>query len=308
MQKTTELVYKIGNTSVRLEQADAILFLQRLGPASVDLLVTSPPYFIGKEYDPSTRSRDFEEIVQRLLPELNRILKPGGSLCWQVGNHVSHDEVTPLDYLVAGVMKRCEDFKLRNRIIWTYSHGSHLRSRFSGRHETILWYTKGDNYFFDLDTVRVPQKYPGKRHYKGPKKGDFSGNPLGKNPGDYWELGAIWDIPNVKANHVEKTEHPCQFPVALARRLVVALCPKGGVVLDPFVGSGTTAVAAVLEGRNFVGSDIVENYLAIAESRLTAFVEGTLKYRSDTPIHVPTGKEPVARTPAHFKVHSGEGL
>lgn len=306
LRKTLKLKFSRGNVVARLEQADSIAFVRDLKRESVDLLVTSPPYFIGKEYDWSTHVNDFEKIILQLLPHLGRVLKPGGSICWQVGNHVCQDGIMPLDYLVASAMRRSGEFRLRNRIIWTFSHGNHARRRFSGRHETVLWYTKGNDYFFDLDSVRVPQKYPGKRHYKGPNKGKFSGNPLGKNPGDFWEVGAVWDIPNVKANHVEKTEHPCQFPVALVRRLIVALCPEGGIVIDPFVGSGTTAVAALLDSRNFLGCDIADKYLAIAESRLNALANGTLKFRKDAPIYTPSGNEMVTIAPEHFKMNHGD--
>ena len=152
--------------------------------------------------------------------------------------------------------------KLRNRIIWTFGHGLNPSQRFSGRHETILWFTKGETYSFNLDSVRVPQKYPGKKSYRGNKKGEYSGNPLGKNPTD------VWDIPNVKANHVEKTEHPCQFPVAIPSRFIKALTLEDGVILDPYMGSGTTGVAAVLEGRKFIGAEIQENYYKIATDRI----------------------------------------
>ena len=295
-----------NGASACLVEADCATYLRNLDSETVDLLVTSPPYFIGKEYDASKNISDFEKIFVDILPDIGRVLKPGGSICLQVGNHVCDSTIVPLDYLAANAMRRNPEFQLRNRIIWTFSHGTHARRRFSGRHETILWYTKGMNYFFDLDAVRVPQKYPGKKHYKGPNRGKFSGNPLGKNPGDHWEFGAIWDIPNVKAKHIEKTEHPCQYPLALARRLIRALCPKAGVVLDPFVGSGTTAVAAVLDGRNCIGSDISRRYLTIAESRLNALVEGTLRIRTDKPVLEPTGKELVSVVPSHFNISHGE--
>ena len=109
---------------------------------------------------------------------------------------------------------------MRNRIVWHFEHGLHCSRRLSGRYETIMWFTKGDDYVFELDPIRVPQKYPGKKYFKGPKAGQYSCNPLGKNPGD------VWTIPNVKSNHVEKTGHPCQFPVELIERLVLALTRK----------------------------------------------------------------------------------
>ena len=148
-----------------------------------------------------------------------------------------------------------EQLLLRNRIVWTFGHGLNSEHRFSGRHETNLWFTKGNDYIFNLDCVRVPQKYPGKTFFKGKRKGEISGNPLGKNPTD------VWDIPNVKANHVEKTEHPCQFPEALAQRLILALTNESDIVLDPFLGSGTTALACHLNNRRFVGFELEKNIL-----------------------------------------------
>src|SRR6185437_14514098 len=130
----------------------------------------------------------------------------------------------------------------------------HCATRLSGRYETVLWFTKADKYKFYLDRIRVPQKYPGKKHYKGPKKGQFSSNPAGRNPGD------VWAIPNVKHNHPEKTDHPCQFPLELVERLILALTDNGDLVCDPYMGSGTTIAAAVLHGRRAAGSEVKEAY------------------------------------------------
>ena len=182
---------RFGETGAKLIVGDFLTFLKSLDADSVDLLVTSPPYFIGKEYDISKSIEGFEQVICELLPEAERVVKTGGSICWQVGNHVHKNSILPLDHLAANAMKTTSKFRLRNRIIWMFSHGIHSKRRFSGRHETILWYTKGEDYYFDLDSVRIPQKYPGKKHYKGPKRGEFSGNPLGKNPSDFWEIGAV---------------------------------------------------------------------------------------------------------------------
>jgi adenine-specific DNA-methyltransferase len=141
-----------------------------------------------------------------------------------------------------------------------------------------MWFTKAEKYVFDLDPVRVPQKYPGKKYFKGPKAGKYSCNPLGKNPGD------IWVIPNVKSNHVEKTEHPCQFPVELIERLVLSMTKKGDWVFDPFLGSGTTVIAAVRHGRRGVGAEVVPKYVDIARGRIEEELAGTLRTR---PMHKP---------------------
>lgn len=286
---------RTASPSGRLTVDDAISFLGQIAPESVDLFVSSPPYFMGKEYDTSLEVADFVRIHERLAPLLARALKRGGNLCWQVGHHVCDGVSVPLDIPVYSAFNMQSSLLLRNRIIWMFGHGTHARRRFSGRYETVLWFSSGNEYYFDLDSVRVPQKYPGKKSYKGPRKGEWSGNPLGKNPSD------TWDIPNVKAGHVEKTDHPCQFPVALVQRLVRALCPPGGLVVDCFAGSATTGVAALLEGRAFAGCDLNPIYVAIGNERLRNCARGTLKYRPiEKPIFLPGGHLSVARAPAHF--------
>ncbi len=263
--------------------------------ASVDLVVTSPPYGMQKEYEKGETLHDFKVAHERLIPHIVRLLKDGGSVCWQVGYHVRKGELTPLDFLVYDIFTNNSALKLRNRIMWHFGHGLHCRNRFSGRHETILWFTKGDDYHFDLDAVRVPQKYPGKRNYKGPNRGEYSGNPLGKNPAD------VWDIPNVKSKHVEKTDHPCQYPVALVQRLVKSLCPAGGTILDPFAGSCSTGVAALMEGRKFVGAEMLPEYADIGEGRLKRAQLGIEPTRAlDKPIYSPDTNQSVARAPKHF--------
>lgn len=283
------------STSIRLEIQDAFKFLAKLKPGTVDLIVSSPPYCMGKEYDTSANIEDFIADHEKLAPLLVRALKDGGSVCWQVGHHVHNGVVIPLDALIYQIFSKQTDLFLRNRIVWTFGHGIHASRRFSGRHETILWFTKGHDYQFNLDAVRVPQKYPGKRYYKGPKKGEWSGNPRGKNPSD------VWEIPNVKSRHIEKTDHPCQFPVAIVQRLIRALVREEGLVVDPFMGSGSSAVAATLEGRRFLGCDIIPLYLKIVRARLTATKKGKKNYRPlEQPIFVPRGTEAVASRPPHF--------
>lgn len=288
----------VGERSGRasLFMGDCLNLLAAMPDESVDLVVTSPPYCMGKEYESGSDIDQFIAAHDTIMPEVLRVLKHGGSLCWQVGYHVVKNRVTPLDYLVlAAIQKLNSPLVLRNRIIWEFGHGYHCERRFSGRHETILWFTKGDDYNFDLDAVRIPQLYPGKVANRGPKKGQPSGNPLGKNPAD------VWDIPNVKANHVEKLDHPCQFPVALVGRLIRALTRPNDLVLDPYAGVASTGVAALLEKRRFLGAELDERYASLGAFRLRDALAGTVKYREDKPVAVPNPKSKVARRPDHFR-------
>jgi adenine-specific DNA-methyltransferase len=263
----------ILDSSCAIWHGDTRQFLEGLPLRPLfDLVVTSPPYNIGKSYESKAALEDYlsamSEVVDLLVPRL----KPTGSLCWQVGNYVSDGHIVPLDIEFAPLFKK-HGLQLRNRIVWHFGHGLHTRRRFSGRYEVVMWYTKSDDYTFNLDAVRVPSKYPGKKHFKGPKKGTFSGNPLGKNPED------VWSIPNVKSNHPEKTSHPCQFPVGLVERLVLALSNPGDLVFDPFAGVASSGVAAALHKRSFWGVELCEQYVAEGLQRLSDTLTGCVRYR-----------------------------
>jgi len=255
--------------------------LKDIPDGSMQLIVTSPPYNIGKEYENRLKLDDYLNQQAIVIKECTRTLSECGSICWQVGNYVDRGSVIPLDTVLYPIFRGL-GLKMRNRIIWHFEHGLHCSKRFSGRYETIIWFTKSENYVFNLDPVRTPQKYPGKKYFKGPKTGQYSCNPLGKNPGD------LWVIPNVKSNHVEKTEHPCQFPVELIERLVLSMSYEGDWVLDPFLGVGTSIIAAIRHGRRGVGAEIVKKYIDIAKDRIKQEINGTLRTRPmNKPIYDP---------------------
>lgn len=258
--------------SVKIECQDNLDFMRPLAKESVDLIITSPPYNIGKAYEHRTPLTEYVRSQTQVISECVRLLKDGGSLCWQVGNHVSDGEIFPLDLVLYPIFKE-HDLRLRNRVIWHFEHGLHCTRRLSGRYETIMWFTKGDDYEFDVDPIRVPSKYPNKKHYKGPKAGQLSGNPKGKNPGD------VWIFPNVKSNHVEKTVHPCQFPVELVERFVLSVTEPGDVVFDPYMGVGSTIIGAIKNGREGWGCDTSQEYVDIAWQRVHDFRAGKLRTR-----------------------------
>lgn len=247
-------------------------FMAGLPDEKMKLIVTSPPYNLGKSYESRAPLEVYLEEQREVIDECVRLLHPQGSLCWQVGNYVEEGEIIPLDTLLYPIFKRL-GLKLRNRIIWHFGHGLHCTNRLSGRYETVNWWTKGDRYTWNLDPIRTPSKYPGKRYFKGPNVGKLSGNPKGKNPSD------VWIFPNVKSNHPEKTSHPCQFPVELVERLVLSMTNPGDAVFDPYMGVGSSVIAALMHDRKAYGCDIVSEYVKIAHERIEQLYAGTLRTR-----------------------------
>lgn len=291
-----------------LSHNDVLTFLHSVPDNLSQLIVSSPPYNIGKPYEQKVELQQYLDWQHGVLEECVRILKDGGSLCWEVGNYVDSGEVYPLDTFFYHLIKDGLGLKLRNRIIWSFEHGLHASRRFSGRYEVILWFTKGNTYVFNLDAVRVPQKYPGKRYYKGRNKGKPSAHPMGKNPGDIWNIlvedweRLIWDIPNVKSNHPEKTVHPSQFPIELIERLVLALTNPGDIILDPFMGVGSALIAGILHDRRAMGVDKEKAYVDIAYERVIQAASGILRRRPlGKPKYKPTGKEKVSQIPPEWQ-------
>jgi adenine-specific DNA-methyltransferase len=261
-----------GQDTPIMECKDNLAFMQELDDEQMKLIVTSPPYNLGKSYEKRAPLEEYLRQQGRVISECVRLLHPSGSLCWQVGNYVEQGEIIPLDTVLYPLFRK-HDLKMRNRIVWHFGHGLHCSKRFSGRYETINWWTRSNDYTFHLDPVRIPAKYPNKRHFKGPNIGRLSGNPNGKNPSD------VWLFPNVKSNHVEKTTHPCQFPVELVERLVLSMTDPGDAVFDPYMGVGSSIIAALMHGRRAYGCDIVPEYVAIAHERVEALHNGTLRTR-----------------------------
>lgn len=281
-----------------LFEGDCLSLLPTIPDGTAKLVVTSPPYNLGKEYERRISLDTYLAQQYLVIEECVRVLHPQGSICWQVGNYVDNGEIIPLDVKLFPLFEAF-GLRMRNRIVWQFGHGLHASRRFSGRYEVIMWFTKGQEYTFNLDPLREPQKYPQKKHFKGPRKGQLSGNPRGKNPSD------VWIIPNVKANHIEKTEHPCQFPVELIERLVLSMTDPGDWVLDPFIGTGTTAIASLMHGRRAIGAEILPKYVEIARERIRLAENGRLRVRPmGRPVYDP---EAPYRSEPPREVHLGDG-
>jgi len=245
----------------KIHNEDCYKFLKKLPSNSIDLIVSSPPYNLGREYEMRQALQLYLDNQKKVLEECCRVLKNSGSIFWQVGAYSEKGIFIPLDIPFFQILENL-NMKPRNRIIWARQHGLHARNKFSCRHETILWFTKSDKYKFSLKDIRVPQKYQNKKSYSGKNKGELSGNPDGKNPGD------IWVFRNVKHNHEEQTIHPCQFPEDLIARIILSTTNKNDIVYDPYIGTGTVAVVAKEISRHFIGTEIKKKYLKTAELRI----------------------------------------
>jgi site-specific DNA-methyltransferase (adenine-specific) len=263
---------------------DAITGLQRIPDGSIDLILTDPPYGLGKDYGNDSdkqEAADYLAWTERWIDAALPKLKPTGSLyiflTWRYSPEIF-------------VMLK-QRMTMINEIIWDRrvpSMGGSTRS-FSSVHDTIGLFVKSKNYYFDLDAVRSPYDAATK---KARSRSIFIGAKwleLGYNPKD------LWSVSRLHKEDVERVEHPTQKPLEIIQRMVLASCPENGVVLDPFMGSGTTAIAARRCGRQFVGFELNPDYCAIIEARLQS-AEAELQVLNNQPT------EPVRAKPVLAKV------
>jgi DNA modification methylase len=234
---------------------------------SVDLMVTSPPYNIdisygntwknrkitkskGHKYKDAMPENEYKDLLKTVFDETKRVLKKNGSIYLNMKSRLIKNQLVPpfwvLDYF--------SDMYLKNIIIWNFDWGGATDKRFSSRYEFIFFFTKNPSeWIFNLDDIKIPSVNFRPDRYKTQLK----------NPSD------VWKIPLVSGNNPERTEHPAQYPEKLIERIIKVASNPGSVVLDPFIGSGTTAVVAKKLGRRYIGYDISQEYIKIANNRLT---------------------------------------
>jgi adenine-specific DNA-methyltransferase len=249
---------------------DAFSLIKEVEDGSVDLILSSPPYGIGKSYETRFATiGDYAEAMLPILADLVRVIKPGGIIAWQVGQRIESDDVINLSEVYLPEFRRL-GMKLVNRLIWEFHDnkpfaGTHYRRLTTSHEEVLILHKPGNEYTFNLDTVRVPQTYPTKVCYRSSRRGVITCNPKGKNPGD------VWSIHTLHFNSPEKLDHPAQYPEDLCEGLIGLLTNPGDVVADPFAGVGTTLFVAKRMGRKFLGFEKDRHYCDEAELRLRGF-------------------------------------
>lgn len=245
---------------------DCLEAMKRLPPGIVDLTVTSPPYNIGKEYETVADVDQYISWCVEWITSIARLSGPRSSFWLNVGYLPLADKAKclPIPYLLWDKVP----LFLIQEVVWNYGAGVAARKNYSPRNEKFLWYAKNpDEYTFNLDDVRDPNvKYPNQK-----KNGKLKCNPLGKNPTDVWEFPKVTSGANRASP--ERTAHPAQFPIAVIDRIVRASSNQGDLLLDPFMGSGTTAEVALSTGRPVIGFELEARYISIAAERLDNFHE-----------------------------------
>jgi len=244
---------------------------KRIPDASIDLIIADPPYSLGKDYGNDSdklKSADYLQWTQTWIDAALPKLKPTGSLyiflTWRFSPEI-----------FVMLKKRMQ---MMNEIIWDRrvpSMGGSVRS-FTSVHDTIGFFVNNKGYYFDLDAVRIPYDAETK---KARSRSIFVGAKwleIGYNPKD------LWSVSRIHKENPERADHPTQKPLEIIDRMVKASCPPDGIVLDPFMGSGTTAVSAKRCGRNFVGFELNPDYCEIIKNRL-ASPEAQLKPNNNQP-------------------------
>lgn len=245
---------------------DCIEAMKTLPSDIIDITFTSPPYNIGKVYEDVLDIEHYVEWCSRWLKEIHRVTKHHGSLWLNIGYlflpHIG--KAVPISYLLWNKTR----FYLQQEIVWNYGAGVACKNILSPRNEKILWFVKNeDNYIFNLDAIRDKDvKYPNQK-----KNGKLRCNTLGKNPSDVWQIAKVTSGRGRMSP--ERTQHPAQTPVDLLDRVILGGSHEQNIVLDPFMGSGTTAISAIKNNRRFIGFEINGHYCELAKQRITSFIK-----------------------------------
>lgn len=245
---------ELKEKNCRLLVGDSLKLIKKMPHESVNLIFTDPPYNIGikyDSYDDNKSDREYISWCEKWLKECCRLLKQTGSIYVVIGD----EYVAEINLILKKL-----GLYFRNWIIWHYGFGQNQRKKFSRAHAHILYYTKNKkNFTFNTDEIRIPSIRQ--------KMNDKRANPKGKVPDD------VWKISRVAGTFKERVKgFPCQMPLKVVERAIKASSNKGDLIFDPFMGSGTTGVAAKKLSRNFLGIDISKKYCKIATSRLKSIL------------------------------------
>lgn len=262
-------VYKVRDCYFSI--ADCVETMSLMPEGIINTIVTSPPYNLDKSYGKYDDKRSFSEwenLISNVAREAYRVLASNGSFLLNVSPVPDNKtkEIIPLDAIAYFIFKK-QGYYLRNSIVWHFNNMQNCTNRLSGRWEAILWFVKDlKNYKFNLDDIRIPYITKNDKRLEGG---------FGRNPTDTWN----YDIPesdfwyfdrvnNMTKNKLGITEHPCVYPTPMIERIIRMTTDKGDIVFDPFLGSGTTLIAAQNLGRIGLGTELDSKFIDIIKKRV----------------------------------------
>jgi adenine-specific DNA-methyltransferase len=253
-------------SNIAIYHGDCLEFMSMLPSQSIDLTITSPPYNIGKEYEKVRQLDQYLDWCETWIKEIYRLTNSFGAFWLNLGylEIPGKAKAIPIPYLLWDR----SPFYLIQEVVWNYGAGVAYRQMFSPRNEKFLWYAKdSNNYIFHLDKIRDPNvKYPNQK-----KNGKLKCNPLGKNPTDVWQFPKVTSGKN--RSSIERTAHPAQFPINVIDRIVKGCSNENNIILDPFMGSGSTAEVALKNKRYAIGFEIDEKYIGYIATRIENYLE-----------------------------------
>ena len=255
----------MDNNANQLYHGDNLSILREMPAGCIDLIATDPPFNTGKDWGAFNDKweggmKGYLKFMEPRLVEMHRLLKDTGSIYLHCDPHASHYLKVMMDGIFG--MKH-----FRNEIVWCYNRASINQRQLARTHDIILWYSKGNDWIFNVDSIRMPYSVDtiarAKYNCQMLKDGKHILNPKGKFPNDW-----LYDIRFLQGTSDEFQNYPTQKPVALYERIIRASSNQGDVVLDPFCGSGTTLRAAKTLGRKYIGIDQNPEAIRISENRL----------------------------------------
>ena len=267
--KFENIVDKIGEPIFRGESfaiynGDCLELLSKLPDSCIDLTFTSPPYNIGKEYEKILPIDDYVNWCLKWISVIHKKTQKRGAFVLNVGyfSIPNFGKNIPIPYLLWDKTP----FFLQQEIVWNYGAGVAAKKFLSPRNEKLLWYIKdSENYCFNLDDIRDPDvAYPNQK-----KNGKLRCNTIGKNPSDVWQIAKVTSGANRSSS--ERTSHPAQFPLDLCERVIKGFSDVDSIIIDPFLGSGSTIEAGLRWKRYSIGFEINKEYCEIAYKRAKEF-------------------------------------
>jgi site-specific DNA-methyltransferase (adenine-specific) len=261
----------------KIYQGDSIDLLKKLDPDSIDLVITSPPYSTLKTYidNNGINSNDYVDWFIPYCKEIERVIKPTGSFILNINDKVENGFRHPYVFDLISQLHKKTGLKMFERLFWNKMKGLSNRSRFGDRVEFIFWFAKEKGFYFNIDEMRTPYSEKSIQRMKKPLKKRFARTEENQKSNEYkdWKPNPLGALPTTLVNISSESKriadnHVAVYPLELVNYFIKGSTKPGDVVLDPFMGTGTTGLSATSLGRNYIGFEMQQDYIDIANSRI----------------------------------------